>query len=747
MYVPDEELENKEIVKRYRSLLRVWYTRKTPEDKKLVRKAFNLAVEAHKGVRRKSGEPYIYHPLDVARIAAAEIGLGTTSIICALLHDVVEDTAYSLNDIRQLFGNHVARIIDGLTKIEELFDDQTPSIQAENFKKMLLTLSDDVRVILIKLADRLHNMRTLDSMKRVKQLKIASETNYLYAPLAHRLGLFSIKSELEDLALKYIEPEIFNSLSEKLEETKENRTKFIRKFLAPLKKTLNQQNIKYHISARVKPINSIWGKMKIREIPFEEVFDAFSVQIVIDARGDQEKIDCWKVYSIITDHYRPKMDRLKDWVSIPKANGYEALHTTVMSHAGQWVEVQIQTERMKDIAEKGYAAHWKYRNDDSESGLDMWLNRIREILQGDEENALDFLSDFKMNLFSDEIFIFTPQGELKSLPKGSTVLDFAYHIHSQIGNNCIGAKVNHKLSPLNYRLKNGDQVDILTSKSQMPKEDWLKLVVTARAKSRIKQAIRDFRKTFKNEGKERLIKIYEQLGLEYSGHNRSILQDRIGQPSSIDLYFYVAKAKIGIDDVKAALLEGGKGGWLRNINIPFIKPKNQGIRNFSKEIRENIKKKPESLLLEGGISDLNYTISKCCNPIPGDDVIGMIQKDDVIDIHRTNCPSAIQDMSKFGNRIVKAKWRKKESVSFLAGLKITSLDNVGFINHITSIISNELLINIRSFHLETSEGVTITTIMLYVNDLKSLNDLIVTLKKIKQIKKISRIDRFAELKL
>ncbi len=747
MYVPDEALENKEIVRRYRSLLRVWYTRKTPDDKKLVRKAFNLAVEAHKGVRRKSGEPYIYHPLDVARIAAGEIGLGTTSIICALLHDVVEDTEYSLNDIREIFGNDVAKIIDGLTKIEELFDDQTASIQAENFKKMLLTLSDDVRVILIKLADRLHNMRTLDSMTRVKKLKIASETNYLYAPLAHRLGLFAIKSELEDLALKYLEPEIFTTLTEKLLETKNIRTKFVRRFLAPLRKTLDQQNITYHIGAKVKPIKSIWGKMKIREIPFEEVFDAFSVQIVIDATAKQEKIDCWKVYSIITDHYRPKMDRLKDWVSIPKANGYEALHTTVMSHTGQWVEVQIQTERMKDIAEKGYAAHWKYKNEESKSGLDMWLSRVREILQGDEENALDFLSDFKMNLFSDEIFVFTPQGELKSLPKGATVLDFAYHIHSQIGNNCIGAKVNHKLVPLNYHLKSGDQVDILTSKSQMPKEDWVKLVVTARAKSRIKQAVRDFRKTFKEEGKEKLIKMFEQLGLEFSRHNRSILQNRIGQPSSIDLYFLIAKAKIGFNDVKVALLENGKGKWFRNISIPFIKSKNHDLQNVSEEIRENIRKKPESLLLEGRISNLNYKISKCCNPIPGDDVIGMILKNDVIDIHRTNCPSAIQDMSKFGNRIVKAKWRKKETVSFLAAIKITSIDNVGFINHVTSIISKELLINIRSFHLETSEGVTNTTIMLYVNDLESLNNLIMKLKKIKEIKKISRIDGFAESKL
>jgi GTP pyrophosphokinase len=745
MYIPDEISENNEIVKRYRNLLRTWYTRKTVEDKKIVRKAFNLAVEAHKGVRRKSGEPYIYHPLEVARIAAGEIGLGTTSIVCALIHDVVEDTNYTLNDIRNLFGDKVARIIDGLTKIEEIFDEQTASLQAENFKKMLLTLSDDVRVILIKLADRLHNMRTLDSIPRLKQLKIASETNYLYAPLAHRLGLFSIKSELEDLALKYLEPEIFSSISEKLTLTKSHRTKFVRKFLASLRKALNKQNVKFRIQAKEKSINSIWGKMKQNEIPFEDIFDSFSIQFIIDAEDDQEKIDCWKVYSIITSQYRPNMDRLKDWVSIPKANGYEALHTTVMSHAGQWVEVQIQTERMKDIAEKGYAAHWKYRSDENESGLDEWLSRIREILKGDEENALDFLSDFKMNLFSDEIYLFTPRGELKTLPKGATVLDFAYHIHSQIGDNCIGANVNLKLVPLSYRLKNGDQVDILTSGSQKPKDEWLNLVVTARAKSRIKHSIHDYRKTFKDEGKEKLIDYFKKLGLEYSRPKRNYLLEKIGISSPIELYFYVAKSKIGIDEVKQAFIENDKGKWFRNISIPFLKSKSNNAENVSNEIRENIRKKPEDLLLEGSISKLNYRISKCCNPIPGDDVIGMVSQNDIIVIHRTNCPLAIQNMSKFGNRIVKAKWRKKETISFLAGIKLTSIDNVGFINKITAIISNDFKLNIRSFHLETSEGVTNTTIMVYVNDLNSLNNLIDHLKKVKEIKKISRIDRFSEI--
>lgn len=745
MYIPDEISENKEIVKRYRNLLRVWYTRKTHADKKQVRKAFNLAVDAHKNTRRKSGEPYVYHPLDVARIAAAEIGLGTTSIICALLHDVVEDTNYTLKDIDKLFGPKVTKIIDGLTKIEEIFDHQTSSLQAENFKKMLLTLSDDVRVILIKLADRLHNMRTLDSMPKEKQLKISSETRYLYAPLAHRLGLYSIKSELEDLSLKYIEPEIYSAISTKLADTKTERTKFIRKFLNPLKKALDDQSINYQIFAKEKSISSIWTKMKANEIPFEEVSDAFAVKIIVDTPHQQEKIDCWKVYSILTDYYRPKMDRLRDRISTPKANGYKALHITVMSHTGKWVDTQIQTIRMNEIGMKGYAAHWKYKSsDDVDEGLDEWLKKIRELLKSNDENALDFLSDFKMNLFSDEISVFTPQGELKSLPFGSTVLDFAYNIHTQIGNTSIGAKINHKLVPLNYRLKNGDQIQIITSEKQIPKESWLRLVVTARAKSRIKNAIKEERKLQKDYGTEKLKNYFNQLNIKFTPHNLGILQDKTGFPSTIDLFYFVSNDRIGLKEVKNSFLENDKPGWKKYISIPFIKSKNIDPNTFSKKVRESIRAKPESLLLEGSMSDLNYTILSCCNPIPGDDVIGLISEDDVIRIHRIHCPIAIQDMSKYGNRIVKAKWDKRESISFLAGLKITSIDSIGLINHITSVISNDYSLNIRSFQLETSEGITNAMITVYVNDLQNLNDLIVELKKIKQIKKISRVDRFSE---
>ncbi|MBU1013498.1 MAG: RelA/SpoT family protein [Bacteroidetes bacterium] len=747
MYIPDEESENKEIVRRYRNLLRVWYTRKTPADKKLVRKAFNLAVKAHVNDRRKTGEPYVYHPLDVARIAAEEIGLGTTSIVCALIHDVVEDTKYTLKDIQKLFGSNVAHIVDGLTKIDELFDDQTSSIQAENFRKMLLTLSEDVRVILIKLADRLHNMRTLDAMSKEKQVKIASETHYIYAPLAHRLGLYMIKGELEDLALKYLEPNIYNSISQKLIDSKFERNKFVRKLVGPLKKALNEQEIEYQIFASEKSVNSIWEKMREREIPFEEVHDAFAVKIIIDSPKKQEKIDCWKVYSIITDYYRPKMDHLRDRISIPKANGYEALHTTIMSHTGRWVEVQIQTTRMYDIGMKGYAAHLKYKSTEAtNSGLENWLKRISELLQSSEENALDFLSDFKMNLFSDEVSVFTPKGELKNLPFGSTVLDFAYSIHSQVGNTSIGAKVNRKLVPLNYRVKNGDQIEMITSDKQKPRVSWLRLVVTARAKARIKQAIKEDRKSFKEKGTEILKGFFEQLNIEFTPNNIGILQSKTSYSGVIDLYYFVAKGKIELKDVKNAFHDNEKGNWMRYISIPFLRSKNVEPETLSKKIRESIRTEPEAMIIGGAVNDLNYTILPCCNPIPGDDVIGLISKDDMIRIHRINCPTAIQEMSKFGNRIVKAKWNKKESISFLAGLKIKSIDSIGLINHITGVISNEYHLNIRSFTLETSEGITEAMITLYVNDLKNLQDLIDELKKIKEIKMISRINRFSKTK-
>jgi len=743
MYKPDPEIEKKEILKRYRNLLRVWSTRKDIEDKRLVRKAFNLAVDAHKDMRRKSGEPYIYHPIEVARIVAGEIGLGTTSIVCALLHDVVEDTDYTLDDIRKMFGDKVARIIDGLTKIDEIFDQNSTSIQAENFKKMLLTLSDDVRVILIKLADRLHNMRTLDAMPHQKQLKIASETLYLFAPLAYRLGLYAIKSELEDLSLKYTEPEVYAAIKKKLSESKPERQRFINKFIYPIKKALASKGMDFKIIAREKSVHSIWEKMRLKEIPFEEVFDLFALRVIIDVPLDKEKVECWRVYSTITDHYKPNLDRLRDWISIPKANGYEALHTTVMSSSGKWVEIQIRTTRMDEIAEKGYAAHWKYKvtDDELDSGLDEWLSKIRELIQGEESNALDFLSDFKLNLFTDEIFVFTPKGDLKNLPSGSSVLDFAYNIHSQIGNSAIGAKVNHNLVPLNSILKNGDQVEVITSKKQNPKEEWLSFVVTVRAKSRIKVALKEEKKKHYDSGKQLLEKYFVKLSLDPADKNISDFRKYVRSDNLTDLFYKVCTGKIKYKDVKTYSQVNDKGGWFRYISRPFAKSKPTRKGRLNETLFEQLAKMPESLLLGDDIEDLQYSISKCCNPIPGDDVIGFMMPKGNIDIHRTNCPDAIQNMSRYGNRMVKTKWRNNESIGFLTGVMIKGLDKPGLVRRISEIISDEHQIGIRSFHMDTSEGMTEGLIMVYVQDTKTLNHLIDHLKKIKELQMVKRIDR------
>jgi len=742
MYQIDEEIEHKEILRRYRNLLRAWQPLHGKKDKTRIREAFNFAVEAHKDMRRKSGEPYIYHPLEVARIVTKEIGLGETSIICALLHDVVEDTDYTISDIRKRFGDKVANIIDRLTKIKEIFDQSVASLQAENFRRLLLTLSDDVRVILIKLADRLHNMRTLDSMPSEKQLKIASETIYLFAPLAHRLGLYSIKSELEDLALKYTEPDIFMTINDKLDESAKERTSFTNKFILPIKKTLAEQGFVFVVEGRLKSIYSIWKKMKQKEIPFEEVYDLFAVRIIINTNYDSEKVDCWKAYSIVTDFYSPKQNRLRDWISTPKANGYESLHTTVMSHTGKWVEVQIRTKRMDEIAEKGYAAHWKYKDSNNgESAVDLWLSKITEMLQSSESDALDFLDEFKLNLFSDEIFVFTPKGELKTIPSKSTALDFAYNIHTEVGNQCIGAKVNHKLVALSHILSNGDQVEIITSKKQKPKEDWLNFVVTAKARSRIKEAIKEEKRKYQKKRKEKLLKYMYQIGVENTKLNTHRLQKYYNIPSLIDLYFKLATDEIGLKEVKDCCSEFDKGGFLSMITRPFYRPKHTAPKTLEETIAEKINKIPESLMIKADLKNFKNKIADCCNPIPGDDVVGFMMPDNEIEIHRTNCLDAIQLMSKYGNRIVKAKWTNKESISFLTGLKITGMDEKGLINDIIKLISEKLELNIRSFHLESHDGMSNGVVMLYVHDTSNLNELIISLKKLSPIKKVIRINR------
>jgi GTP pyrophosphokinase len=744
MNIIEPEIENKEIVKRYRNLLRVWNS-KVAADRKLVRRAFDLAADAHKDMRRHSGEPYIYHPLEVATIVAGEIGLGTTSIVSALLHDVVEDTNYSLQDIRFHFGDKVAQLIDGLTKIEEIIDKPSSSPQAENFRKILLTLSQDVRVILIKLADRLHNMRTLEALPVDKQLKIASETSYLFAPLAHRLGLFAIKSELEDLSLRATEPEIYHTLQQKLEASKADRVRFTNKFIYPIKKDLREKGMKFQIFAREKSIFSIWQKMKYKEIPFEEVYDLFAVRIVLDVPLELEKSECWKIYSIITDHYRPNHNRLRDWISIPKANGYEALHTTVMSQTGKWVEVQIRSSRMNDIAERGYAAHWKYKDlIDSETGVEEWLTKIRDMLIVEDDDAVDFVNDFKLNLFADEIYVYTPKGEVKTLPAGSTVLDFAYAIHTEIGNHCIGAKVNQVLVSRKHTLKNGDQLEVLSSKSTMPEADWLQYALTAKARANIKQFIKEKQRKLTILGKEKLGAFFQQFNVPDDKATVQKFTEFHKINSIEDLYYMLANGVIGSDEVKRFRQEGDRKNLFSYLSRPFIRTKPVNNMSLSDTIVEKLKDKPESLLLGDDITQIKYNLARCCSPIPGDDVVGFINENGSIQIHRTNCPDAIDLMSKFGKRIIKAKWKNKESIGFLTGIKIQGVDKKGFIRKVTEVITEKHNINIRSFHLDTSEGMTEGTVMLYLHDTQTLHKLLENLMNIKEIIKVSRIDRFDE---
>jgi GTP diphosphokinase / guanosine-3',5'-bis(diphosphate) 3'-diphosphatase len=726
----DAELEKQEILKRYRALLRACRPNIDKGDKKKIRSAFDLALEGHKDMRRKSGEPYIYHPIAVAQIVAEEIGLGTTAIVCALLHDVVEDTHYTLEDMERMYGQKVAGIIDGLTKISGVFDHKS-SLQAENFRKMLLTMSDDVRVILIKLADRLHNMRTLDSMPRDKQLKIASETAYLYAPLAHRLGLYAVKTELEDLALKYTEPEVYNTIAIKLQQSKKERDAFIKEFTKPIRESLDKEGFNYEIKGRPKSLHSIWNKMKIQSVTFEEIYDLFAIRIIIDSPYETEKSDCWKVYSIVTDYFTPNPDRLRDWVSTPKANGYESLHTTVMSKEGKWVEVQIRSERMNEIAEKGYAAHWKYKESNQENALDEWIGRIREMLENPESNALDFIDDFKLNLFADEIFVFTPSGEIRTLPVGSTALDFAYEIHSDIGAKCIGAKINHRLVPISHKLDSGDQVEILTSSKQHPKDDWLGFVITAKAKSKIKTALKDEKKQLAEEGKQIFERKFKSLKVADAKLNMNELLLFYKLSNAMDFYHRIALGAIDLKNLRDFFEQKEAG------KLPA--PGKIEHQSFD-EIVRNVRGKSDMLVIGEGLEKIDYKLSPCCNPIPGDDVFGFITINEGIKIHRTNCPNAIQLMSNYAYRIVKARWFDQQQIAFLAGIKITGMDDVGVVNNITKVISSELKVNIRSLNIESVDGLFEGTIMLFVHDTEHLHILMKRLKNLKGIIKVARID-------
>lgn len=729
----DLEAEKKEIIRRYRRLLKVSKPFLKDGDAKLIKKAFNFSMEAHKGIRRKSGEPYIFHPIAVALICVEEIGLGTTSIVSALLHDVVEDTATTIADIEKEFGKKVARIIDGLTKISGSFDYGT-SQQAENFRKMLLTLSDDVRVILIKIADRLHNMRTLDSMPQNKQLKIASETKFIYAPLAHRLGLYSIKSEMEDLTLKFTDPEIYFDITSRINATKSVREKFITSFIAPIKSELDKLGFSYVIKGRPKSVNSIWNKMKKQKIPFDEVYDLFAIRVILDTPPEEEKAACWRVYSIVTDFYKPNPDRLRDWISTPRSNGYESLHTTVMSKAGQWVEVQIRTTRMDEIAEKGYAAHWKYKTTGAaqDSGLDQWITKVRELLEQNDTNAIEFVDDFRSNLFNDEVFVFTPKGELRTLPNGATALDFAFEIHSEVGSRCLGAKVNQKLVPLNHVLKNGDQVEILTSSKQRPNEDWLRFVVTSKAKAKIKETLKDEKKLIIQQGKEIVERKLRHLKISYSPEIVDQLRAFFDLKTPNDFLYSVGKGKIDPKDVK-------KFKDLKIQSIQSEKPKFSDAKSFETKLKSLTGEKRDQLLIGEDLDIIDYQLAKCCNPIPGDSVFGFVTINEGIKIHRTNCPNAVELLSNHGNRVVKAKWTSQQEIAFLAGLKIFGTDRVGLINDVTKIISSELRVNIRSISVNTDQGIFEGVIMLYVNNTEHLDQLI---KKLSDVPGITRVERF-----
>lgn len=739
--VVDTEKENKEIVKAYRNVIKACKRGLDNNDRKQIRKAFEMAVDAHRSMRRKSGEPYILHPLAVAQICAEEIGLGATSIICALLHDVVEDTDVTLDVIQLNFGTKVALIIDGLTKISGVFEQQDKSIQAENFKKLLLTLSDDVRVILIKLADRLHNMRTLDSMSAKSQLKIASETQYVYAPLAHRLGLYAIKTELEDLATKYLEPEQYNFVKNKLQETKTQRNRYIKHFIEPLIEDLNEEGFKYEIKGRPKSIHSILNKMKKQNIPFEEVYDLFAIRIIIDSEYENEKSDCWKVYSVVTNNYRPNPDRLRDWVSTPKANGYESLHTTVMGPKGKWVEVQVRTRRMDEIAEKGYAAHWKYKdnNNKQEAGLEEWLAKVREILENPEQNALDFLDDFKMNFFAEEIFVFTPKGDLRKLPANATILDFAFDVHSQLGEKCIGGKVNNKLVPLNHALANGDQVEILTSTKQTPKDEWLGYVVTAKAKSKIRDWQKQVKLRASAMGKEILERKFNQEKIPFTSEALQDLMHYYKLPTVTELYAQVADEHIDKTKIHIAeILEFIKAQKLEHQQE--VKQQKEA-KAAQKDAAQQI---PKDGVIIGDDNDLPYSFSKCCNPIPGDEIFGFITVGEGVKIHRTNCSNAISLMSNYGYRVIRAKWASQvfdKTKAFTTHIRVEGIDSVGIVSIITDIISKQLQINMHAIHISSKAGMFEGNIELEVYDTVQLEELMNKIKASSPLIKVSREDK------
>ncbi|MDC1464668.1 RelA/SpoT family protein [Polaribacter sp.] len=737
-YTATIEEENKEIANRYKDLLKGTYEILSVTDKKLIRKAFEIAVDAHSSQRRKTGEPYIFHPIAVAKIVAMEIGLGATSIAAALLHDVVEDTEYTLDDMEQLFGETIARIVNGLTKISRLNKEQDASIQAENFRKMLLTLNDDVRVILIKIADRLHNMQTMDAMPAHKQVKTASETLYIYAPLAHRLGLYNIKTELEDLGLKYTEPEVYNDIITKIKESKEEQQKYLETFAETLKMGLDKENFTYDIKGRFKSIYSIRRKMRKQNVTFEEVYDKYAIRIIYAPTSDDDKFDAWKIYTIVTDYFKPNPTRLRDWISQPKTTGYEALHITVVGPDAQWVEVQIRSSRMNEIAERGYAAHFKYKqgeNKTPENGLESWLNRLKESLENQSLNAVDFVEEFKLNLYSKEIYVFTPKGELKSLPKDASALDFAFTVHTDVGLKCRGAKVNGKLVPLSHTLKSGDQIEVITTANNKPNARWLDFVITARAKTKIRAALKDEEKEIAEEGKAILARKLRHLKIPYNEKTINELVSFFKIRTSFDLFFRIGNGAIDNKNLKSFVAQ-------RNSTIlHFFKTKLRRAPSGKEMIETNeVSNNYDALVFGREEEKLDYTLSKCCTPIPGDTVFGFLTINEGLKIHKKNCPNAISLQSNYAYRIMRAKWIDSTKQDFNVILHISGVDNQGIINDLSRIISSNMGVFINSINIAGNEGVFDGKISLSVKNSAQLNKLMKSIQKVDGVKKVERVN-------
>lgn len=728
------EQENKLIAQEYKELLRISYQTLTDDDKRLIRSAFEVAVDGHKDQRRKSGEAYVFHPIAVAKIVASEIGLDAVSIASALLHDVVEDTQYTLDDIDRMFGETVARIVDGLTKISHLKKDMNISQQAENFRKMLLTLNDDVRVIIIKIADRYHNMLTMDSMPEHKQVKIASETLYIYAPLAHRIGLYNIKTELEDLSLKYTEPEVYNDIRSKIEESKEEQQAYIDAFSEVIDNSLKQEGLNYFIKGRMKSIFSMRRKMKAQNVGFDEIYDKFAIRIIYKSDAKNEKFLAWKIYSIVTDHFTPNPVRLRDWISSPKSTGYEALHITVMGPKGKWVEVQIRSERMHEIAEKGYAAHFKYKHgDQKEQGIEVWLNKLQEALENSNSNAVDFVEEFKLNLYSKEIFVFTPKGELKSLPKGATPLDFSFNIHTEVGMRTRGAKVNGKLVPLNTTLHSGDQVEIITSEQAKPNQNWLDYATTARARAKIKSVLREEKKSVAEEGKEILRRKLksQKITLNEDSINKMVTFFKL--KTSLDLFY-----RVGIGSIDNQMIRDFASSY-SNAFISFFKNRIRRTPAPEDIDKEEITSKYDLLVFGKEEEKLDYKLSQCCNPIPGDDVFGFVSVSEGIKVHKKNCPNAISLQSNYAYRIISAKWVDSTQEEFKADIQLTGIDNLGLVSEITEVISDNMHVNMRNLNFSTDGGTFTGRITVVVKNKGILNKLTENLQQINGIDKVTRL--------